>query len=100
MVRYLLVAILAVAVTTFALQNTAPTSVRFLVWTLEDVPLAGVVLLAVGAGLAIMGAPLLFARLRHHSRVRALEARVAELQARQPSSLQPPEPPPPPPGER
>jgi len=49
-VKYALVAILAIAVTTFALQNTAPTSVRFHVWTLNAVPLAGVVLLAVAAG--------------------------------------------------
>ena len=80
--KYALVAIVAIAVTTFALQNTAPTSVRFLVWTLDAVPLAGIVLLALAVGLALAGTPLLFARLRHRSRVRALEARVTELQAR------------------
>ena len=80
--KYALVAVMAIAVTTFALQNTAPTSVRFLAWRLEAVPLAGIVLLALAVGLALAGTPLLFARLRHRSRVRALEARVTELQAR------------------
>lgn len=80
--KYALVAVMAIAVTTFALQNTAPTSVRFLVWRLEAVPLAGIVLLALAVGLAVAGTPLLITRLRSRSRVRALEDRVAELQAR------------------
>jgi len=80
--RYAVVAILAVAVTTFTLQNTAPTRVRFLVWTIDAVPVAGLVLLAVAAGLIIAGMPLLFARVRYRSRLRALETRVSQLQAR------------------
>ena len=88
--RYAVVALVAVAVTTFTLQNTAPTTVRFLVWTIDEIPLAGIVLLAVGAGLTLAGIPLLFARLRHRSRLRALEARVAELQTRaEPPAEQP-----------
>jgi uncharacterized integral membrane protein len=89
-VKYALVAILAVAVTTFALQNTAPTSVRFLVWTLDAVPLAGVVLLAVAAGLVLAGTPLLVTRLRYRSRVRSLEARLTELQTRDATPPRPP----------
>jgi uncharacterized integral membrane protein len=81
--KYAVVAILAVAITVFALQNTAPTTVRFIVWTLDAVPLAGIVLLSVGVGLILAGVPLLITRLRHRSRVRALEGRVAELQARE-----------------
>jgi uncharacterized integral membrane protein len=80
--KYALVALVAIGVTTFALQNPAPARVRFLVWTLDAVPLAGVVLFALAAGIALAGAPLLFTRLRDRARVRALEARVAELQAR------------------
>ena len=80
--KYALVALLAVAVTIFALQNTAATSIRFLAWTLDAVPLAGIVLLALAVGLVLAGTPLLFTRIRYRSRVRALEARVAELQAR------------------
>jgi lipopolysaccharide assembly protein A len=89
-VKYAVVALLAVIVTTFALQNTAPTSVRFLVWTLDAVPLAGVVLLAVAAGLLLAGIPLLVTRLRYRSRVRSLESRLTELQTR---NVTPPRPP-------
>jgi uncharacterized integral membrane protein len=89
-VKYAVVALLAVIVTTFALQNTGPTSVRFLVWTLDAVPLAGVVLLAVAAGLLLAGIPLLVTRLRYRSRVRSLESRLTELQTR---NVTPPRPP-------
>jgi uncharacterized integral membrane protein len=75
--RYGVVAVLAVLVTTFALQNTEPVSVRFLVWSRDTVPLAGVVLGSVAVGLVIAGVPLLVTRLRHRSRVRSLEARIA-----------------------
>ncbi len=77
-----LVALLAVVVTIFALQNTAPTSVRFLVWTLDAVPLAAIVLLALAVGLVLAGTLFFFTRVRYGFRVRTLEARVAELQAR------------------
>ena len=36
---YLIVALLATAVAVFALQNSSQTSVRFLVWTLDGLPL-------------------------------------------------------------
>ena len=79
--RYLVVAVLAMLVTTFALQNTEPVNVRFLVWSRDTVPLAGVVLASVAVGLLIAGVPLLVTRLRHRSRVRSLEARLAQAEA-------------------
>ena len=91
--KYALVAVLAVAVTIFALQNTAPTSVRFLVWTLDAVPLAAIVLLALAVGLVLGGTLLLFTRVRYGFRVRTLEARVAELQARDGGTPRRPSPP-------
>jgi uncharacterized integral membrane protein len=87
--KYALVALVAVGVTIFALQNPAPARVRFLVWTLDAVPLAGVALFALAVGIALAGTPLLFTRLRDRARVRALEARVAELQARDPAPPRP-----------
>jgi uncharacterized integral membrane protein len=93
-VKYALVAIVAVAVTTFALQNTAPTSVRFLAWTVDAVPLAGVVLLAVVAGLVLAGTPLLITRMRYRSRLRALEARLTASQSREATPPRPPAGPP------
>jgi uncharacterized integral membrane protein len=98
---YLIVAVLAAAVAVFALQNSAPTSVRFLTWTLEGLPLAAVALASLGIGLVVAGLPLWIRSWRSRSRARASEARVAMLEqalaerdqmlARRPSL--PPEPP-------
>src|SRR5262245_32287385 len=79
--RYAVVAILAMLVTTFALQNNEPVNVRFLVWSRDTVPLAGVVLASVAVGLLIAGVPLLVTRFRHRSRLRSLEARIAKAEA-------------------
>lgn len=87
---YLIVAIVAASVAVFALQNSAPTQIRFLVWTLDGVPVAALVLLSLWAGLIIAGVPLWLGRWRVRARARALEARLAALE--RPSS------PPPPPG--
>jgi uncharacterized integral membrane protein len=97
---YLVVAVLAAAVAVFALQNSAPTSVRFLMWTLEGLPLAAVALASLGIGLVVAGLPLWIRSWRSRSRARSSEARVAMLEktlaerdqmlARRPS---PPEPP-------
>ncbi len=58
MVRYLIVAIVAVAVAVFTLQNTQPVTVTLLVWQTAEVPLAAVVLFALGAGIVLAGVPL------------------------------------------
>ena len=42
----------------FALQNTHQTAVRFALWRLDGVPIAGLVLGSLGAGLLIAGLPL------------------------------------------
>ena len=78
---YLVVALLAAAVAVFALQNGEPTPVRFLAWTAGGFPLAGLILIALACGLVIAGVPLLIQRWRLRARVRALERRVAELEA-------------------
>lgn len=57
---YLVVAVVAVAVAVFAMQNTTSVNVRFLVWELEQVPLAGVVLASLAAGVVIIGVPMWF----------------------------------------
>jgi hypothetical protein len=58
----------------FALQNGSPITLRFLVWAAHEVPLAGVVLLALAAGAPIVGLPLLISRWRLRARLRRLEA--------------------------
>ena len=86
-VGYLIVAILAAAVAVFALQNGAPTTVTFLAWHLEGVPLAGLILGAFVAGIVIAGVPLGVQRWRARSQARRLEARLRELDSQsQPKS--------------
>jgi len=77
---YLLVALIAASVAVFALQNSAPASVRFMVWTVEGLPLAAVALVALGAGLVVAGVPLWIGRWRWRSRARACQARIASLE--------------------
>jgi uncharacterized integral membrane protein len=102
---YLIVAVLAAAVAVFALQNSAPTSVRFLMWTLDGLPLAAVALASLGIGLVVAGLPLWIRSWRSRSRARASEARVATLErtlaerdqmlVQRPSPPEPPAPRPP-----
>jgi uncharacterized integral membrane protein len=80
MTGYLIVAILAAAVATFALQNSAQTSVRFLVWTLEGLPLAAVALASLAVGVVVVGLPLWISSWRCRSRSRAAEARIVMLE--------------------
>lgn len=77
---YLLVALLAAAVTVFALQNGSPVSVRFLVWSLRDIPIAALILVSLAAGIVVVGLPLTITRWRLRSRTRALEVEVKQLQ--------------------
>ncbi|MBI3635659.1 MAG: DUF1049 domain-containing protein [Candidatus Rokubacteria bacterium] len=77
---YVFMTIVAAAVAVFALQNGQPTAVKFLRWSLTDVPLAGAILLALAAGLVVAGVPLGLSRWRWRSRARAAEGRVAMLE--------------------
>jgi uncharacterized integral membrane protein len=72
-VAYVVVAFVAVAVAIFTMQNTTSVTVRFLVWQIEEVPLAAVILAALVTGAAIVGFPLGVGRWRLRSRVRELE---------------------------
>ena len=78
---YVVVAVLAASVTLFALQNTDPATVRFLLWRLEAVPVAGLVLASLVAGLLIAGLPLAIRLGVWRSRARSLENRVKMLDA-------------------
>src|SRR2546421_17103 len=72
--KYIVVAVIAAAITLFALQNSAPTALRFLIWQLDAVPLATIMLVSVALGVVLVGVPLLVGRWRLRSRLRALEA--------------------------
>jgi uncharacterized integral membrane protein len=78
---YVVVAAVAVVVTVFALQNTDPATVRFLIWRLDTVPLAILVLVSLGAGLLIAGLPLAIRLSVWRSRARSHESRAGMLQA-------------------
>ena len=75
-IGYVVVAVVAVIITIFALQNADPASVRFLFWRLEAVPVAGLVLASLIAGLLIAGLPLAIKLGVWRSRARSLESRV------------------------
>ena len=75
--RYVLVAVVAVALTVFALQNGAPTRVRFAVWEVDGVSLASVILLSAAIGVVLVGPALWIERWRLRRRVRDLEGRLA-----------------------
>jgi uncharacterized integral membrane protein len=74
--KYIVVAVIAAAITLFGLQNNAPTAVRFLVWQVDAVPLATIMLVSVALGVVLVGVPLLIERWRLRSRLRALESRL------------------------
>lgn len=78
---YVLVAAVAVIVTVFALQNTDPATVRFLLWRVDTIPLALLVLAALGAGLLIAGLPLMIRLGVWRSRARSHETRAGMLQS-------------------
>ena len=94
-VGYLVVAIVAAAIAVFALQNGNATPVRFAVWTVEGMPLAALILVSLGAGIVIVGVPLLIQRWRLRARLRAAERRLAELEAAAATRAEPPRPAPP-----
>ena len=78
---YIVVALLSAAIAVFALQNNQPMSVRFLAWSLDNVPLAGAILASLGAGLVLAAIPLSISSWRHRSRARSLEHKVEMLES-------------------
>jgi uncharacterized integral membrane protein len=77
---YIVVAIVAAAVVVFAFQNGTPVSVRFFVWSVPAISVAGLTLIALAAGLVVTGVPLWIQRWRLRHRVRGLEAQVRQLE--------------------
>ncbi|MBM4440395.1 MAG: DUF1049 domain-containing protein [Candidatus Rokubacteria bacterium] len=77
---YAVVATVAAAIVVFAFQNGTPVAVRFVAWSLPSISVAGVTLVALGAGVLITGVPLWIQRRRLRARLRATEARVRDLQ--------------------
>jgi uncharacterized integral membrane protein len=67
-------AIVLAALVALSWQSNAPTHIRFLVWSIDEVPLAGVVLGAAGLGLLLAGTLFWAERIRLRARLRAAQA--------------------------
>lgn len=98
-VIYLLMALVGAAAALFAAQNIDPVVIRFLVWRIEGMPLALVILLSLLVGVVFASLSGAVRHWRLRSRVRQLEAQVAQLTIAQggaPPASRPPQSPDPP----
>ena len=88
---YLLVAILGAGVAVFALQNAEPTRIQFLAWSVDRVPVAGVILASLAIGIVLTGVPMGIQRWRLRLRLRTLERQLAlrEEERREPPEATP-----------
>jgi uncharacterized integral membrane protein len=82
---YLLMALIGSVATLFAAQNIDPVVIRFLVWRIEGMPLALVILLSLLVGVVFASLSGAVRHWRLRSRVRQLENQVAQLTATRPS---------------
>ena len=81
---YLLMALIGSVATLFAAQNIDPVVIRFLVWRIEGMPLALVILLSLLVGVIFASLSGAVRHWRLRSRVRQLENQVAQLTAARP----------------
>jgi uncharacterized integral membrane protein len=70
------IAVVAAAIAVFALQNPGLVNVRFLVWSIDSVPLAAVILVSGAVGTVLVSAIALIQRWVMQSRIRRLESRL------------------------
>ena len=77
---FVIVGVVSAGIAVFALQNNQPLSLRFIAWSLDNVPLAGAILVALAAGLILAAVPLFFSNWRLRSRARAAERKVDMLE--------------------
>lgn len=78
---YLLMALVGAAAAIFAIQNLDPVVIRFLVWRVEGMPLALVILLSAFVGIVLASLSGFAQQWRLRSRLRQLENQVARLTA-------------------
>lgn len=83
---YLLIALVAVAIAIFALQNADQVTVRFLAWQIERAPVAAVILAAGAVGAILVGLIGFVQRWKLRSKIRQLEQRVRGLEAGRPTA--------------
>jgi len=78
---YVLMALVGAAAAIFAIQNLDPVVVRFLVWRVEGMPVALVILLSAFIGVVFAALSGFAQQWRLRSRLRQLENQVAQLSA-------------------
>jgi uncharacterized integral membrane protein len=92
---YVLMILVGAALAVFAMQNSNPVEINFLIWT-KSVALALVILLSTLAGLLFASMVALVQQLSLRSRIRALERQAPPPAASKPAPPVPPGPMPPP----
>jgi uncharacterized integral membrane protein len=70
---YLLIAVVAVAIALFALQNAEHVTIRFLIWKIDRAPLAAVILISGAVGAILVSLIGFVQRWKLRSRIRELE---------------------------
>jgi uncharacterized integral membrane protein len=78
---YVLMALVGAAAAIFAIQNLDPVVIRFLVWRVEGMPVALVILLSAFIGIVFAALSGFAQQWRLRSRLRQLESQVAQLSA-------------------
>jgi len=78
---YLLMALLGVAATIFAVQNPDPVAVRFLAWQTVTLPLSLVILLSAFVGIVFAAVSGFASQFRLRMRIRELERKLAQVAA-------------------
>ncbi len=78
---YVLMALVGAAAAIFAIQNLDPVVIRFLVWRVDGMPVALVILLSAFIGIVFAALSGFAQQWRLRSRVRQLESQVARLSA-------------------
>jgi uncharacterized integral membrane protein len=78
---YVLMALVGAAAAIFAIQNLDPVVIRFLVWRVEGMPVALVILLSAFIGIVFAALSSFAQQWRLRSRLRQLERQVAQLSA-------------------
>lgn len=88
-ILYVLIAVVAVAIAIFALQNADHVTIRFLIWRIENAPLAAVILVSGAVGAILVSLVGLGQRWTLRSKIRQLEARVQSIEASRPDPVNP-----------
>lgn len=86
MINLLVMLVLAVIVTMFAVSNSSAVTVNLIFWQAQQVSLAVVILVSVLAGVIFTSLIALYQKFRDSWKIYQLESRVKELEKRKPSA--------------